>query len=49
MQLADFDIDAFLRDHWQKKPLLIRNPWNAWNNPLEPDELAGLACEDHVE
>lgn len=44
-----FDSDAFLRDAWQKKPLLIRNPWKAWSNPLDPDELAGLACEDGVE
>jgi len=49
MQLTNFDIDAFLRDHWQKKPLLIKNPWKAWNNPLAPDELAGLACEKEVE
>lgn len=47
--MADFDIDLFLRDHWQKQPLLIRNPWTAWRNPLDPDELAGLACEDSVE
>ena len=40
---------TFLRDHWQQRPLLIRNPWAAWANPLEPDELAGLACEDGVE
>ncbi|HWJ68481.1 MAG TPA: cupin domain-containing protein [Sphingobium sp.] len=49
MQLTDFDIDGFLRDYWQKKPLLIRNPWSAWQNPLEPDDLAGLACENDVE
>jgi len=49
MQFNNFDIAAFLRDHWQKKPLLIRNPWQSWRNPLSPDELAGLACEDHVE
>ncbi|MDB5714499.1 MAG: cupin protein [Sphingomonadales bacterium] len=49
MQLTNFDIDAFLRDYWQKKPLLIRNPWASWTNPLEPDELAGLSCEDEVE
>jgi 50S ribosomal protein L16 3-hydroxylase len=49
MQLAHFDIDLFLRDYWQKRPLLIRNPWARWRNPLEPDELAGLACEDGVE
>lgn len=45
----NFDTDGFLRDHWQKQPLLIRNPWGSWRNPLEPDELAGLACEDGVE
>lgn len=49
MQLTRFDPAAFLRDHWQKTPLLIRNPWGAWTNPLEPDELAGLACEEQVE
>ncbi len=49
MQFNNFDSAAFLRDHWQKKPLLIRNPWQSWCNPLSPDELAGLACEDHVE
>ncbi len=49
MRLNDFDIDSFLRDTWQQKPLLIRNPWAAWANPLEPDELAGLACEAEVE
>lgn len=49
MNFANFDLDAFLRDTWQQKPLLIRNPWNEWKNPLEPDDLAGLACEDHVE
>jgi 50S ribosomal protein L16 3-hydroxylase len=47
--LAGFDAEAFLRDHWQKKPLLIRRAWSEWINPLEPDELAGLACEDGVE
>lgn len=49
MQFAHFDIDQFLRNHWQKRPLLIRNPWNDWQNPLEPDELAGLACEEGIE
>src|SRR3546814_16068130 len=49
MQFNNFDIDVFLRDYLQKKPLLIKNPWKSWNNPLEPDELAGLACEKEVE
>jgi 50S ribosomal protein L16 3-hydroxylase len=49
MHFQNFDADAFLRDYWQQRPLLIRNPWAAWVNPLEPDELAGLACEESVE
>ena len=49
MKFANFDVEAFLRDYWQQKPLLIRNPWAEWTNPLEPDELAGLACEPEVE
>jgi 50S ribosomal protein L16 3-hydroxylase len=49
MHLTHFDTHIFLRDYWQKKPLLIKNPWAQWENPLDPDELAGLACEDDVE
>lgn len=47
--LCSFDSEAFLRESWQKQPVLIRNPWAAWRNPLDPDELAGLACESGVE
>lgn len=49
MKFNGFDAPLFLRDYWQKKPLLIRNPWQGWHNPIQPDELAGLACEDGVE
>ncbi len=49
MQFDAFDEEAFLREYWQRQPLLIRNPWDQWHNPLSPDELAGLACEDGVE
>ena len=49
MHLTNFDTDIFLRDYWQKKPLLIRQAWTDWRNPLDPDDLAGLACEDDVE
>ncbi|SCW39278.1 50S ribosomal protein L16 3-hydroxylase [Sphingobium faniae] len=49
IQFEKFDVELFLRDYWQRRPLLIRNPWTDWANPLEPDELAGLACEGDVE
>ena len=35
----------FLRDYWQKRPLLIRNAFPGFQPPLQPDDLAGLACE----
>src|SRR5438067_726364 len=49
MQFNEFDSATFLRDHWQKQPLLIRNPWRKWSDPLKPGDLAGLALEEGVE
>lgn len=37
---------AFLRDYWQKRPLLIRGAFAGMTLPLQPDDLAGLACEE---
>ncbi|RZA23956.1 MAG: cupin domain-containing protein, partial [Proteobacteria bacterium] len=39
----------FLRDYWQKKPLLVRHAFTDFENPLSADELAGLALEEEVE
>ncbi|MGR4068999.1 JmjC domain-containing protein [Billgrantia sp. C5P2] len=39
----------FLRDYWQRQPLLIRGAFADFESPLDPDELAGLACEEGVE
>jgi 50S ribosomal protein L16 3-hydroxylase len=36
----------FLRDYWQKRPLLIRNAFPDFITPIEPEDLAGLACEE---
>ena len=36
----------FLRDYWQKRPLLIRNAFPDYETPVMPEDLAGLACED---
>lgn len=47
--LGTIDAATFLRDYWQKKPLLIRNAFTDFRPPLDADELAGLACEDGVE
>jgi 50S ribosomal protein L16 3-hydroxylase len=34
----------FLRDYWQKRPLLIRGAIRDFDCPLTPDDLAGLSC-----
>jgi 50S ribosomal protein L16 3-hydroxylase len=38
----------FLRDYWQKQPLLVRQAFAGFKPPVQPDDLAGLACEDGV-
>lgn len=47
--LGGLSIAEFLRDYWQKKPLLIRGAWPGLDPVLSPEELAGLACEEWVE
>ena len=49
LSLGDLTAADFLRDYWQKQPLLIRNAIPNYQCPLSPDELAGLACEEDVE
>jgi len=39
----------FLRDYWQKKPLLVRQAFPDFVSPIDADELAGLALEEEVE
>jgi len=41
-------VDEFLREHWQKKPLLIRQAFPDYQAPLTPEDLAGLACEENA-
>lgn len=48
MQLQNIDIKDFLANHWQKKPLLIRNAFANFESVISPEELAGLACDDAV-
>lgn len=39
----------FLEEYWQKKPLLIKGGFANFEDPIEPEELAGLAMEDDIE
>ena len=46
--LGNMTIETFLQDYWQKKPLLIRQAFPDFDNPISADELAGLACEEEI-
>jgi 50S ribosomal protein L16 3-hydroxylase len=48
-QLNNFDTERFLSEYWQKKPLLIRNGFNDFEDPIDEHELAGLTEEDSVD
>ncbi len=39
----------FLRDYWQKKPLLIRQALPGFTPELDADDIAGLACDELAE
>ena len=45
-QMLGMPAAKFLRDYWQKKPLLIRGAFPDFVSPIEPEDLAGLACEE---
>ena len=47
--LGDLSPARFLAEYWRKKPLLVRGAWPGFRDPLTPEELAGLACEEGVE
>jgi len=43
------DLGRFLRDYWQRRPLLLRDAIDPALLGFPPEELAGLACEEGVE
>ena len=43
--LGDITAEEFLRDYWQKKPLVVRNAFADFEMPFDAGELAGLVLE----
>lgn len=43
------DWDDFLANYWQKKPVILRNAFANFVDPITPDELAGLAMEAELD
>jgi len=40
--------EQFIKDYWQKKPLVIKQGFKNFISPISAEELAGLACEEEV-
>lgn len=49
LHLPGITPEHFLQHYWQRQPLLIRQGFRQFDDPISPDELAGLACEEQVE
>jgi 50S ribosomal protein L16 3-hydroxylase len=45
----DLTAAEFLRDYWQKKPLLLRQAFPDFQPELDADDIAGLACDEMAE
>ena len=47
--LNNFDPESFLKDYWQKQPLLLNEALLNFESPLTADELAGLSLDPDIE
>jgi 50S ribosomal protein L16 3-hydroxylase len=47
--LGGLTVNEFLRDYWQKKPLLIRQAVPGFKGLLDPQQLLDLACVSDVQ
>lgn len=47
--LENFNTETFLKEYWQKKPLLIKAGLSPAMFQLSPDELASMALEEDIE
>lgn len=47
--LGSLSVNEFLRDYWQKKPLLIRGALPQFNGLLSPKQAIELACTEDVQ
>ena len=47
--LGGFTVDEFLRDYWQKKPLLIRGALPQFTGLLTPEQAIKLSCSEDTQ
>lgn len=49
LNLGELTPELFLSRNWQQKPMVIRQGFHNFEDPISPDELAGLASDEQVE
>lgn len=49
LNLNQMSQNEFLTKYWQKKPVVIRQGFKNFVDPIEPDEFAGIAMEENVQ
>ncbi|MGF1748492.1 JmjC domain-containing protein [Vibrio cionasavignyae] len=49
MYQLTFSLQEFLSTYWQKKPTIIKGGFAHFQDPLSPEELAGLTMEEEVD
>ena len=49
IDFKDLTPELFLEKYWQKKPLIIKNAFPNFEDPIDANELAGLAMEEFIE
>jgi 50S ribosomal protein L16 3-hydroxylase len=49
LTLTDFTLEHFMQHYWQQKPVVIRQGFKSFQDPITPEDLAGLACEAEVD
>ena len=47
--LGNISKEQFLKEYWQKKPLLIRQAYPNFEPLIPADELAGMSLEEEIE
>jgi 50S ribosomal protein L16 3-hydroxylase len=47
--MQNFDIDTFLNEYWQQKPVVLKGFFKNFVDPLDENDLAGLAQESEVD
>ncbi len=49
MYQLNFDLAEFMRNSWQKRPIIIKQGLANFQDPISAEELAGLSLEEEID